>query len=261
MAEAEGTSFAGFREASDPLPTPRRLILVAEGDRDLRNTLVEFLDSEGFDAKGVSNASKVVDAIRSGHRRPDLIVLDLNASVLSGWNFLSMRLADPVLLLVPVVVLSDRNEAPPQAPHSTFLLKPIDLDKLGIVVRRVLDESSPDPQRLPRRSEPWSVDEERPNVVRNQFGHVVAFIGSEREARRIVAAVNGTSRVSTEALEYGIIDKGLECLERLNRYDSDETYRGEVDGGSGLASILERRAEIARMLGAATFDEPESPEA
>jgi DNA-binding response OmpR family regulator len=242
------------------LPTPKRLILVAEGDRDLRSTVVEVLESEGFDVVGVSNASKAVDAIRAGQRRPDLVVLDLNVSVLSGWNFLAMRLADPLLLLIPVVVLSDKPEAPPQAPRLTFLLKPVDLDKLAVVVRRVLDESSPDPQRLLRRSEPWSVDNKRPNVVRNRFGHVVAFIGSEREARRIVAAVNGTSQISTEALEEGIIDKGLECLERLNRYDSDEAYREEVDGGSGLASILERRAEVARMLGATTFDEREGRE-
>ena len=202
---------------------------------------------------------KALDAIRAGARRPDLVVLDLNVSVLSGWNFLAMRLADPLLLLIPVVVLSDKPEAPPQAPRSTFLLKPVDLDKLAVVVRRVLEESSPGPDRLPRRSEPWAVDEGKTNVVRNKFGHVVAFLGSEREARRIVAAVNATSRISTEALERGVIDEGLDCLGRLNRYDSDEAFRKEVDGGPGLASILERRAEIARMLGATLFDDAEGP--
>jgi DNA-binding response OmpR family regulator len=231
------------------------LILVAEGDGDLRSTLVEFLESEGFDVVGVSNAAEAVETIRTGRRRPDLLIIDLNISVLSGWNFLAMRLADPALLLIPVVVLSEEADAPPEAPGSTFLKKPVDLDKLAVVVRRVLDESTPDPSR--RRNEPWSVDEKRPNVVRNSFGHVVAFVGSERQARRIVAAVNSTSRISTEALEQGIIRKGLECLYRLSRYDSDEAYRREVDGGTGLASILERRAEIARMLGAATFDESE----
>jgi DNA-binding response OmpR family regulator len=239
------------------LPTPKGLILVAEGDKDLRSTLMEFLESEGFDVLGVSNATEAVETIRASQRRPDVLVLDLNISVLSGWNFLAMRLADPILLLIPVVVLSDEADAPPEAPRSTFLKKPVDLDKLAVVVRRVLDESTPDAQRSRRRSEPWSVDEKRPNVVRNSFGHVVAFIGSERQARRIVAAVNSTSRISTEALEQGIVRKGLECLYRLNRYDSDEAYRREVDGGTGLASIIERRAEIARMLGDTTFSESE----
>ena len=61
----------------------------------------------------------------------------------------------------------------------------------------------------------------------------------------MVAAINGTSRLSTDALEQGIIDKGLDCLYDLNRYDVDEEYRSRVGSDSGFERILERRREIA----------------
>ena len=67
----------------------------------------------------------------------------------------------------------------------------------------------------------------------------------------MVAAINGTSRLSTDALEQGIIDKGLDCLYELNQYDSDEEYRNRVGGDSGFERILERRREIAAQLGTA----------
>ena len=86
-------------------------------------------------------------------------------------------------------------------------------------------------------------------MVRNSFGHAVAYFGSDREARRVTAAVNAVSQISTAALESGIIDKGLECLYELHRYDTDSAYRDEIDRGSGFSSLLETREEVAKLLG------------
>jgi hypothetical protein len=125
-------------------------------------------------------------------------------------------------------------------------------------VAKVLEWSSPDAERLPKASEPWAVDEQNPNLVKNAFGQPVAFTSSEREARRLVAAVNGTSRLSTEALEQGIVDKGLECLYEINRYDTDESFRREIDARQGLETIRSRRVEIAAALEAVGIGKPAS---
>jgi hypothetical protein len=61
---------------------------------------------------------------------------------------------------------------------------------------------------------------------------------------------------ATEALENGIIDKALECLYQLNRYDSDEEYRKSLGGEAGLSAILARRREIASLLESMRFDAP-----
>jgi CheY-like chemotaxis protein len=227
----------------------RALLLLAEDDESVRDSLVEFLVSEGYEVIAAPDGAAALQKIRAGNRRPDLILLDLRMPILNGWEFLAVREGDPVLLLIPVIVLSGDQERPrPELGPVTYISKPVDFARLSQAVAEVLEESMPDPERLPRRSEPWSVFEEKPNVVRNRFGRTIAYVRSLREARRLVAAVNGTTRISTEALEAGIVDKGLECLYELHQYDTDETFKIRLDAESGLATVISRRAEIAAML-------------
>jgi DNA-binding response OmpR family regulator len=191
---------------------------------------------------------EALSRIRSDERRPDLVVLDLNMAAMSGWEFLAARKKDPVLLLTPVLIMSTEAEVPPGISSEMFLQKPFGFERFLQTVGRVLEWSSPDPERFPRASEPWTVDDQDPRVVKNAFGQAVAFAASEREARRLVAAVNGVTRISTEALEQGLVDKGLECLYELNRYETDDLFRTEIDGHRGLESIQIRRREIAAAL-------------
>ena len=223
-------------------------ILVAENDQSSLKILLDLLESEGYEANGAVNGADALQKIRNG-KRPDLILLDLDMPILSGTEFLTVRESDPLLLMIPVIVLSGMTSVGLNIAPNSFLAKPVNPEKLKGLIERVLDEANPDPERRPRASEPWTVDEKRASILRNSFGQAVAFIASEREARRVVAAINGASRLSTEALEQGIIDQGLECLYQRHRYDTDESYRKEVDRADGRASLMTRRDEIARMLG------------
>ena len=223
-------------------------ILVAENDESSLRILLDLLEADGYEATGAVNGADALQKIRNG-KRPDLILLDLDMPVLTGTEFLAVRESDPLLLMIPVIVLSGMTNEGLNIPPNSFLAKPVNPEKLKTLIERVLEEANPDPERRPRRSEPWMVDEKRASVLRNSFGQAVAFVASEREARRVVAAINGASRLSTEALEQGIIDKGLECLYQLHRYDTDESYRKQVDGAEGRASLMTRRDELARLLG------------
>ena len=223
-------------------------LLVAENDESSLKVLLDLLQADGYEATGAVNGADALQKIRNG-RRPDLILLDLDMPVLSGTEFLAVRESDPLLLMIPVIVLSGMTNEGLNIPANSFLAKPVNPEKLKSLIERVLEEANPDPERRPRKSEPWVVDEKRASILRNSFGQAVAFVASEREARRVVAAINGASRLSTEALEQGIIDKGLECLYQLHRYDTDESYRKQVDGAEGRDSLMTRRDEIARMLG------------
>src|SRR6476659_4525465 len=175
------------------------LVLVAEDDDGFRATLISALHLEGYDTVGVSSGEDAIQRIRSGERRPDVVVLDLNMAVVSGWDFLAVRQRDPVLLLTPIIVISAESEVPPQVNPALFLQKPFGFERFLQAVAKVVEWSSPDAERLPKASEPWALDEENPVLVKNAFGQPVAFVSSEREARRLVAAVDGTTRISTEA--------------------------------------------------------------
>jgi CheY-like chemotaxis protein len=223
-------------------------ILVAENDESSLRILLDLLQADGYEATGAVNGADALQKIRSG-KRPDLILLDLDMPVLSGTEFLAVRESDPLLLMIPVIVLSGMTSEGLNLGPNSFLSKPVNPDKLKELIERTLEEANPDPERRPRASEPWMVDEKRASILRNSFGQAVAFVSSEREARRVVAAINGASRLSTEALEQGIIDKGLECLYQLHRYDTDESFRKQIDGAEGRTSLMTRRDEIARMLG------------
>ena len=117
----------------------KALVLIAEDDDGFRTTLVSSLQLEGYDVVGVRSGEEALQRIRSGERRPDLIVLDLNMSVLNGWDFLAVRQRDPVLLLIPVIVMSAESEIPPEINSELFLRKPFALARLRETVARVLE--------------------------------------------------------------------------------------------------------------------------
>ena len=224
------------------------LVLVAEDDDGFRSTLKSALQLEGYRVEGVRSGKEAFRRIRSEERRPDLVLLSLNMADMGGWDFLAARQKDPVLLLTPIIVMSTEAEVPREISPEMFLQKPFGFERFLQIVARILDWSSPDAERRPRTSEPWSVDDRDPHVVKNAFGQPVVFTASSREARRIVAAVNGVTRLSTEALEQGLVDKGLLCLYELNRYETDDAFRTEIDARRGLDSIRTRRQEIAATL-------------
>lgn len=232
---------------------PKPLVLVVEDDENTRSALLDNLHAEGYDAIGVPNGAMALQKIRGGERRPDLVLLDLRMPVLNGWEFLAVRDRDPLSMLIPVIVLS-ADDTTMEIHADAVLRKPCDFTRLSHTITRVLDEARADPHRLPRRTEPWSVAPSSPDVIRNAFGHIVCFVADPQKARRIVAAVNGTSQISTDALEAGIIDKGLDCLHQLHRYETEPDFRKECDSRSGMQEIAARRAEIAEFLARTTSD-------
>ena len=96
-------------------------------------------------------------------------------------------------------------------------------------------------------------------------GLAVLYVVTRRVARplrRIAAAVNGVTRLSTEALEQGLVNKGLQCLFELNRYETDDAFRTEIDARQGLEAMRTRRQEIASTLGPGEIggSNPRAPE-
>jgi len=81
-------------------------IVVIEDDEDLRETLRELLEMEGFQ---VSTACNGLEGLRLIERssRPCLILLDLMMPVMDGWEFLdTLRQNAAQLAQAPVAVVS-----------------------------------------------------------------------------------------------------------------------------------------------------------
>lgn len=115
----------------------RDVVLVVEDDYDVRESLVDVLETEGFEARDAADGEEALAHLREG-LRPGVIVLDLMMAGMNGWQFLDAQRADPALAGIPVVVVS--AYASPEAVRalgaSDYLPKPVEIDRLLAVVQR-----------------------------------------------------------------------------------------------------------------------------
>jgi two-component system response regulator CpxR len=106
----------------------KRSVLVVEDDNDVRNTLGEFLQDEGYEVETATNGKEALDQL--GKHKPGLVLLDLMMPIMSGWEFLEKRNESKELSQVPVLVLSAVPGKPYVPGALACLKKPIDLQRL-----------------------------------------------------------------------------------------------------------------------------------
>ncbi len=113
-------------------------ILVVEDDSDIRESLKEVLEVEGYQVDTAANGQEAIHALhRAGDGAPRycVILLDLMMPVMNGWEFLSAVQKDASLAAIPVIVVTAAGEAGSVAGTAAFLRKPIDLVELLSAVR------------------------------------------------------------------------------------------------------------------------------
>jgi CheY-like chemotaxis protein len=118
-------------------------ILVVEDDIDIRETLSEFLESEGYRVCLAANGREGIEQLRSMNR-PCLVLLDLFMPILDGIGFLETLQKDhgeDTVAALPIVVVS---AAPPEGEIAKkakslttgFIKKPLDLEIILRVVEK-----------------------------------------------------------------------------------------------------------------------------
>jgi len=120
---------------SDPL---LNTILIIEDDHDTRVTLRQTLETEGFYVFSAANGAQAL-ALLQRIKPPSLILIDLMMPLMNGEEFLRAINVDPVLRLVPIVVVSAFTDEAKRLVANAFIQKPIDLKLL----LRVIDEQMP----------------------------------------------------------------------------------------------------------------------
>ena len=102
------------------------MILIVDDDTDVRETLCDVLEDEGYRVAGACNGKEALDAlIQADH--VCLVLLDLMMPVMSGHEFLVKHKADPKLAEIPVVVMSALWDHRPTVDVAEFIPKPIPL--------------------------------------------------------------------------------------------------------------------------------------
>lgn len=118
-----------------------KTILVVEDDTDIRDSLREILEEEGYDVIHATNGQEAIEHLKKD-LHPGLILLDLMMPGMDGWDFLeSRRKLDP-MSRIPVVVLSALKLPVMHSDVTLALQKPISLDKLVEVAKKYCGPSN-----------------------------------------------------------------------------------------------------------------------
>ncbi|MEA2568642.1 MAG: hypothetical protein QOI24_643 [Acidobacteriota bacterium] len=115
-------------------------VLVVDDDPSIRRMIVAALRRDGYDFLEAPNGREALDLMRA--EQPDVVVLDLMMPIVSGWEVLEERAAEPELRKIPVIIVSANRDPEVGAAMGqgvcAFLPKPFDIGALSALVRACL---------------------------------------------------------------------------------------------------------------------------
>ncbi len=118
-----------------------KAILIVEDDRDIRESLQQILELEGYEVLTAANGREGLDVLRGG-KQPSMILLDLMMPVMNGWEFLEEQRKDQAISAIPVLVASAFGDRAKSLGTAAFIKKPIELDTLLSTVNSICQPSA-----------------------------------------------------------------------------------------------------------------------
>ncbi len=137
---ATWTIGADWLDHGDPVAR----ILIVDDDRSIRRTLEKFLAGEGHDVVTAIDAPSATTALASDRERPpfDIVLLDLGLPGGSGFDVLSaVESRDSAPAIVVVTARDDMGSTVKaiQLGAYEYLVKPVDIERLKLVIQRALE--------------------------------------------------------------------------------------------------------------------------
>jgi CheY-like chemotaxis protein len=116
-----------------------KTVLLVEDDADIRDSLQDILEDEGFDVIPAANGKQAIDFLTLNEPAgADLVILDLFMPMVSGWEVLERMTGDAKLNDIPVLVLSAAATPKPERAQG-FVRKPFSLEAFVSRVHGVVD--------------------------------------------------------------------------------------------------------------------------
>jgi DNA-binding response OmpR family regulator len=131
----------------DDAHRPKRRVLVVDDDPSVREMLIRVLVGEGYLAAAAADGAEALKIAAAAE--VDLVLLDLNMPVKSGWDTFERLTAENPL--VPVIIITARPHQYKEAVRlgvDAFMEKPLNI---SILVRAIKRLTSEDENRHVRR--------------------------------------------------------------------------------------------------------------
>jgi DNA-binding NtrC family response regulator len=189
-------------------------ILVADDEKNIREGLCEALALDGYEVAGAADGQEALDMVNRG--AVDLLITDLKMPRLSGEELL--RKAAAQFPTMPVIILTGHGtiESAVQAMHDgayDFLTKPVNLDRLSLLVKRALAT-----RELALQNRVMQEELER----RSGFASI---IGRSAEMRHVFEMVRQVAPTRSSVLITGESGSGKEMIAEALHYNSPRKDR------------------------------------
>jgi len=115
-------------------------ILIVEDDPDVRASLVEVLEDEGYRVATAGDGVEALHYLRGAPALPRLILLDMMMPHMDGFQFRAAQSSDSVLSQIPVAVVTADDQAGRRATAlgvNGYLRKPVQLTDLLALVEKL----------------------------------------------------------------------------------------------------------------------------
>ena len=178
-------------------------VLVVDDEKGQREILKTILESEGYDVGVASTGREALDAVEHGSF--DLVVTDLKMPGMDGAELLRLIMRErPALSVVMITAHGSIDSAVEAIRDGAFdyLTKPIDRDKLLIVVRKAVEKSRLVAENIKLRAQ-----------LERQF-RPDGIIGNDGRLREIFRIIRKVSASSASVLICGESGTGKELIAR-----------------------------------------------
>lgn len=123
-------------------------ILVVEDDDDIRNVMIDVLESEGYHAEAAVNGKEALELLRKINK-PCLVLLDMMMPIMNGREFLDKVMEDSYLAPIPVLIVSAVADKTNTQGAVGFLKKPVDIEMVLEMVDQYCNDAFSEVGRRP----------------------------------------------------------------------------------------------------------------
>jgi len=187
-------------------------ILIVDDDRSIRRTLEKFLGGEGYQVATAQDAPGAVAAADAA----DLMLLDLGLPGGSGFDVLTALADRPRPPTIVVVTARDDMQSTVKAIQLgayEYLVKPVDIDRLRLVVKQALDSRD-------------TRDQLEAFVTRTAEGRLVGdILGKSAAIRDVWKQIGAVSTTRAPVLITGESGTGKELVARAIHFSSADRDR------------------------------------
>jgi len=189
-------------------------ILIADDEREIRESLSLLLDDEGYSVDTVTDGMGAVEAVKNNQY--DILITDLKMPKADGMTVLDETIKHSSNTLVVIITAHGTIETAIEALRkgaSDYILKPLDFEEVMIRIRNLVERRDLVQENKYLREQ---IDQEY------NFNHI---IGESEAMKRVYEMVKRVSSASSNVLITGASGTGKELVARAIHYNSDRSKK------------------------------------